>query len=263
MIYSTSSTIFFTPEERFHRTQFLRNLVDRAEKIICISNFTAQSLVKHFQATEYQLIAIPICIHERLTPYPEANVNDKLSQLGLEKNQYLYFPANFWPHKNHRVLLAAYSIYRRRHSLNALDLVFTGALDAPQVELQEIATYLGCEAYVHFLGFLGEDELVALWQGCRGLVFPSLYEGFGIPVLEAMWFDCPVACSNIGSLPEVGGDAVLYFDPRKPEEIAQAMAQIAHDDSLSNSLRERLARESKTLVNRLWLSNTYPFFGML
>jgi len=230
---------FFAPEERFHRTQFLRNLVDRAEKIICISNFTARSLVKHFQASEEQLIAIPICIHERLALRSEADVDETLVQLGLEKNQYLYFPANFWPHKNHRALLAAYSIYRQQYPETAVDLVFTGALESAQAELQEIVAHLGYEAHIHFLGFLNEPELVALWQGCRGLVFPSLYEGFGIPVLEAMWFNRPVACSNIGSLPEVGGDAVLYFDPRKPEEIAQAMAQIAHDNAFSISLQER------------------------
>ena len=233
---------FFASEERLHRTQFLRNLVDRADQIICISDFTKQSFIQHLGAEESQLISVPICIHERLKARPESEVIDTLSKLGLLKNQYLYFPANFWPHKNHRMLLAAYSIYRQQHPETALDLVFTGALEGPQTELREVAAYLGCEDKVHFLGFLSEEELVALWQGCKGLVFPSLYEGFGIPVLEAMWFDRPVACSTVGSLPEVGDNAVIYFDPRKPEAIAQAITQIAHDETLTHQLRER-ARE--------------------
>ncbi|MFH7242695.1 MAG: glycosyltransferase family 4 protein [Spirulina sp.] len=228
---------FFTPEEALHRNQFLRNLVDRADRIICISNFTKQSFIQHLKAEASQLIAVPICIHERLTPQADEVVAERLNKLGLQVNQYLYFPANFWPHKNHRMLLTAYSIYRHRYPDQALDLVFTGALEGPQAELQEVVDLLDYTEYVHFLGFLDEVDLVALWQGCRGLIFPSLYEGFGIPVLEAMWFDKAVACSTVGSLPEVGGEAVIYFDPRKPEEIATAMEQLTSDTELTQSLR--------------------------
>jgi glycosyltransferase involved in cell wall biosynthesis len=230
---------FFTGEERDHRDRFLQDLVCQANRIICISNFSKYSLSKHFHPTEGQLVAIPICIHERLVPPSDRLQAKTLAELNLEDNQYIFFPANFWPHKNHRMLLAAYSIYRQQHPTTAVDLVFTGALDQPQRELQEIVTYLGCADHVHFLGFLREETVTCLWQGCRGLIFPSLYEGFGIPVLEAMWFDKPVACSNFGSLPEVGGDAVIYFDPRQPEAIARAIGQLAHDPQLTTRLRER------------------------
>jgi glycosyltransferase involved in cell wall biosynthesis len=230
---------FFATEERLHRTQFLNDLVDRANKIICISKFTQQSLLKYFPVRENQLTAVPICIHERFTSICHEDMVNVLRSLGLSEGNYIFFPANFWPHKNHRMLLAAYSIYRLSYPNNALDLVFTGALEEPQVELREMTSNLGCEANVHFLGFLDEKELIALWQGCKGLVFPSLYEGFGIPVLEAMWFDKPVACSAIGSLPEVGDDAVVYFDPRKPESIAEAIGKIAHNEDLTMDLLER------------------------
>lgn len=236
---------FFTPEECVHRTRFLNNLVFCANKIICISEFTRQSLLNHFSASEDRLTAIPICIHERLMPLGREDITSAVKRLGLDEGRYLFFPANFWLHKNHRMLLSAYSIYRHNNPGIALDLVFTGALEDPQVELREMVRHMGYEANVHFLGFLGENDLIALWQGCRGLIFPSLHEGFGIPILEAMWFDKPVACSNIGSLPEVGDNAVVYFDPRKPEEIAAAMAQIAHDDALTDALRERAQQHIK------------------
>ena len=230
---------FFSQEERDHRDRFLQDLVYQAHRIICISDFSKYSLAKHFNTTEGQLISIPICIHERLVPPSDQLKTKTLADLNLEDNQYIFFPANFWPHKNHRMLLAAYSIYRHHHPTRAVDLVFTGALEAPQRELGEIVTHLGCADHVHFLGFLGEEAITCLWQGCRGLIFPSLYEGFGIPVLEAMWFDKPVACSHFGSLPEVGGDAVIYFDPRQPEAIAGAIAQLAHDQELISRLRTR------------------------
>ena len=228
---------FFNDSERLHRTRFLKDLVRKSEKVICISEFTRQSFLTHLDGSPEQFRTIPICIHERLQRRPLEYVRSTLKGKGLESRPYLFFPANFWPHKNHRLLLAAYSIYQQKFKGQALDLVFTGALEEPQIELKEFVRCLGYEKSIHFLGFLNEDELVAVWQGTQGLIFPSLYEGFGIPLLEAMWFDKPVACSSIGSLPEVGGDAVVYFDPRNPEDVARAMGQVGNDENLRNSLR--------------------------
>lgn len=231
---------FFKDHERLHRTKFLKDLIAKANKVVCISEFTRQSFLTHFHASPQQLTAIPICIHERLQRNSIENIDAILDKLGLKNNNYLFFPANFWPHKNHQLLLAAYSIYRHKN-LNhpPLDLVFTGALEEPQLALKEFARSLGCTQNIHFLGFLDEVQLIAVWQGTRGLIFPSLYEGFGIPVLESMWFDKPVACSAIGSLPEVGGDAVIYFDPRKPEDIASAMVQLGYNTDLISTLQSK------------------------
>jgi glycosyltransferase involved in cell wall biosynthesis len=91
---------------------------------------------------------------------------------------------------------------------------------------------------VLFPGYLSEAELAALLSGCRALIFPSLYEGFGMPVIEAMAAGKPVLCSTVASLPEVAGDAALFFDPRMPAEIAGAIERI---DSHA-ALRERLIR---------------------
>ncbi|HSM83558.1 MAG TPA: glycosyltransferase family 1 protein, partial [Nodosilinea sp.] len=241
---------FFSDIERSHRTQFLTDLLRKASFIICISEFTRQSFIAHLNADAKKLMSIPICIHERLTKASGDFVSDTLSRLGLKENQYLFFPANFWPHKNHRMLLAAYSIFRKKFPHLTLDLVFTGALEEPQRELKELISNLGYGDSVHFLGFLSQAELVAIWQGAKGLIFPSLYEGFGIPLLEAMWFDKPIACSAMGSLPEVGGDAVIYFDPRKPESIADAIAALAQDDALTDQLRARAQQRLQEFSQR-------------
>lgn len=241
---------FFSDVERSHRSQFLANLLQKASFVICISEFTRQSFITHLKADAEQLISAPICIHERLIKPSSDFVSDTLNRLGLKDNQYLFFPANFWPHKNHRMLLAAYSIFRKKFPHLPLDLVFTGALEEPQKELRELVFNLGYRDNIHFLGFLSQEELTAIWQGSKGLIFPSLYEGFGIPLLEAMWFDKPIACSNIGSLPEVGGDAVIYFDPRKPESIADAIAALAQDDALTTQLRARAQRRLQGFSQR-------------
>jgi glycosyltransferase involved in cell wall biosynthesis len=229
---------FFEAKERQHRTNFLKNLLKQSQQIVCISEFTRQSFIKHFQATETQLTAVPICIHDRWTKLSEEKVTEHLDKLGLKGHNYAFYPANYWPHKNHRMLLTAYAMYRFQFPNQSLDLVFTGTLKTEENQLREAVASMGLSEKVHFLGFLEEEALGAVWQGCKCLVFPSLYEGFGIPVLEAMAFGKPVIASNVGSLPEVGGDAVLYFDPRKPDELVSCLAKISSDTALVKELVE-------------------------
>jgi len=128
----------------------------------------------------------------------------------------LLYPARPWPHKNHARLYEAFSLLRRDRP--ELRLVLTGGgHDGPFPE--------GVESR----GNVSLDELVSLYRRASALVFPSLYEGFGLPPLEAMACGCPVACSAAASLPEVCGDAARYFDPEQPEEIAAAVADVLAD----------------------------------
>jgi glycosyltransferase involved in cell wall biosynthesis len=178
-----------------------------------------------------------------------------LRDLHIGVSPYLFYPANFWPHKNHHLLITAYGMYLSRNPGREMDLVFTGALDDARRDLQEKVRRMGLEQHVHFLGYLPDDQLTAVWKGCSFLIFPSLYEGFGIPVLEAMQFGKPVLCSNVTSLPEVAGDAALYFDPRKPAEIVHCLERIIGNGELSADLvnrgYERLSLfQSREMVTR-------------
>lgn len=226
---------FFTPQEQQHRTKFITELLRKSQKIICISDFTRQSFIKYFQAPSEKFAVIPISIHERLTKLNDNIVKENLINLGLAERKYIFYPANYWPHKNHRMLLTAYGIYKK-HLPDGLDLVFTGALEDEQNQLKAAAKVMGLSENVKFLGYLNEEALTSVWQGCECLVFPSLYEGFGIPVLEAMAFGKTVLSSNAASLPEVGGDAVIYFDPRKPDEIASCLLKISSNSLLIEDL---------------------------
>ena len=148
---------------------------------------------------------------------------------GAEREPFLLYPARRWPHKNHRRLFEAFG--RLRAERPELRLVLTG-------DGSRTATPDGVEA----LGLVSPDALVDLYHRASALVFPSLYEGFGQPPLEAMACGCPVACSNAGALPEVVGDAARLFDPRDPAAIEAAVHDVldAPDDWMRRGL-ERAA----------------------
>ena len=132
------------------------------------------------------------------------------------REPFLLYPARPWPHKNHTRLYEAFALLRRERP--ELRLVLTGGGHSG-------ATPEGVEA----LGNVSLDELVSLYRRAAALVFPSIYEGFGLPPLEAMACGCPVACSNAASLPEVCGDAARYFSPDDPAGIAAAVSEVLAD----------------------------------
>jgi hypothetical protein len=124
-------------------------------------------------------------------------------------------------------------------------------------ELAEASQRMGLGGDVLFPGYVAEYELAALYQSCLALVFPSLYEGFGMPVLEAMAFGKPVACSDVASLPEIAGDAALQFDPRKPDAMADAIARVAFEPELRAQLIERGRKRLQHFASVDQLARTY------
>jgi glycosyltransferase involved in cell wall biosynthesis len=122
-------------------------------------------------------------------------------------------------------------------------LVIPGYPTWHEQELRDHTARIGVARDVQFLGWLTESELEGLWAIAKAFAFPSLYEGFGLPVLEAMARGVPVACSSASSLPEVAGEAALLFDPHDKAAIVQALTRLLADGSLRERLRERgLAR---------------------
>ena len=235
---------FFDHQELAGRDATLDRVRQRVESIICISEYSRQGLLAHLKITPERTYSVPVCIHTRLT---ENHPNrDMLENLNLKNQSYLFYPANFWPHKNHKMLLTAYNILLRRNPDLELDLVFTGALRQPEKELRAAVEAMGLEKRVHFLGYLSDEELAAVFQGCHLLIFPSLFEGFGVPLLEAFTFGKPVLCSWVGSLPEIGGEAALYFDPRKPLDMVRTIEQVINNpDQATELVRQGYERLSK------------------
>jgi glycosyltransferase involved in cell wall biosynthesis len=150
---------------------------------------------------------------ERIRVVHLAVDRERFTPAAVEREPFLLYPARAWPHKNHARLYEAFATIRRERP--ALRLVLTGGGAFP-------ALPDGVESH----GLVGADELVSLYRRAAALVFPSLYEGFGQPPLEAMACGCPVACSNVAALPEVVGDAARGFDPLDPHAIAEAVLDV-------------------------------------
>ena len=196
--------MFPRSERRFRSVAWHRS-ARGAQRVIVMSEFVRERAVEKLGLHPERVRVIPLGLdHDELQPGTG------------EREPFLLYPARRWPHKNHERLFEAFAVLRGERP--ELRLVLTGGGDFSDVPE-------GVEARGH----VPRSEVVSLMQRASALVFPSLYEGFGLPPLEAMACGCPVASSNAASLPEVAGDAARLFDPHDPEAIAEAVREALDD----------------------------------
>lgn len=194
---------FLSAAQRAYRRLAYGRAFRGARLVIAFSEHVARTLVEYADVAPGRVRVVPYGLdHARYRPG------------GDEREPFLVYPAHRWEHKNHERLFAAFSLLRAERP--ELRLVLTGAghdgaAAPPGVDVR---------------GRVPQDELARLYRTASALVFPSLYEGFGLPVLEAMACGCPVAASTAGALPEVCGGAARLFDPESPGAIAEAVAEV-------------------------------------
>jgi alpha-1,3-rhamnosyl/mannosyltransferase len=217
-----------------------------ASHVIVISEATCCDLLAFFRLSPQKVTTIHLAAASSFCPPPHTEVERVCHKYALPQDYVLYLGINK-PHKNLVRLVEAWGQRRdSQFTIRNSQLVIAGAWDSRYPEPRQRVAALGLEVAIRFLGPVPEADLPALYAGTALFVFPSLYEGFGLPVLEAMACGAPVACSNTSSLPEVGGDKVLYFDPADVEAIAGALRQALADPDLRAELRERgLARAAQ------------------
>jgi glycosyltransferase involved in cell wall biosynthesis len=186
----------FSRGERLFRRRLHEGSARRAAAVIVPSQFVRRSVIERLGLPPQLVHAIPHGIdHERFAPGSES------------RESFLLYPGRPWPHKNHTGLYEGFALLR--HERPELELVLTGGGHGGPVP-----------DGVRVAGLVSPDELVSLYRRAACLVFPSLYEGFGQPPLEAMACGCPVAASNATAIPEAVGDAAALFDPEDPEDLA-------------------------------------------
>jgi len=208
-----------------------RYAIRRADRIIAVSEATASDLARLIPAAAHKTRVVPQGVSPRHLPPPRATLPSA--------SPYLLYVGSNKPHKNLRRLVAAFA--RLAPDVEG-KLVIAGAWDPHYPQAMDEVRRRGLEARVTFAHRPSDARLDELFASATGFVFPSLYEGFGLPVLEAMAAGLPVATSNGGSLGEIAGDAALLFDPTDEEAMAQAMARLLRD----GELRARLAAAGRT-----------------
>jgi glycosyltransferase involved in cell wall biosynthesis len=225
---------FFSRGERLFRRWAYEGAARRATVVVTGSEYSKRRLAESAGVDADRIEVVPLGIdHERFQPNPREGEDVLLQGLGLPE-RFVVYPANLWRHKNHLRLLDALALTSDRK----LGLVLTGQ---PYDRLEEVTAHarrLGLGERVHHLGYVDRELVPALYRAAVGMVFPSLYEGFGAPPLEAMGCGCPVAASDIGSLRELCGTAALSFDPESPDEVAAAIDRLASDPQLRATLRK-------------------------
>jgi glycosyltransferase involved in cell wall biosynthesis len=223
----------------------------RSTRVIAISDSTRRDLVELLRLPAGRIDVVPQGLGA-VRRLPEATDETGIgvpaalsaqatrARFGLGERRVLLTLSAKRPHKN---LLALVGALARIPPERRPVLVLPGYPTWHEAELRARAAALGVLADVRFEGWLSEGEVEGLWALASAFVYPSLYEGFGLPVLEAMARGVPVACADGSSLPEVAGDAALLFDPRSEPAIAQAVERLLGDPALARDLRERgLAR---------------------
>ncbi len=239
---------FFSIEETINARRYFEQSCKVASRLVAISEYTRQTILEKAEIELERVTTIPCVLYSDRARIDPARAGQILQKYGLSENGYLFYPANFWLHKNHAMLLTAFGMYLRDHPQSDLKLVLSGAPDRRMDAVQLAVQRMGLDRHVILPGYLKGDELTGILQSSLALIFPSLFEGFGVPVLEAMAFGKPVLCSSVTSLPEIGGDAVLYFDPRRPDEIVKAIDRIVEEPALRHELVQAGLKQAATFA---------------
>ncbi|MBI5076760.1 glycosyltransferase family 4 protein [Candidatus Falkowbacteria bacterium] len=229
------SSLYPWADKLYHRfsIQFIKRFAD---KIITVSNFSKRDLVETYKIPAEKIAVV-------YNGYDESFY--KITNYGLRITDYKYilFIGRLEEKKNVARLVEAFGIFKRKHQADKHKLVLIGRPGFGFECVQKIIDEFGLQNVVIMLGWIEEKELSNYLNQADLFVFPSLFEGFGIPILQAMACGCPVICSNTTSLPEISGEAALMFDPQKVENIASRMEQVLLNPEVSESLREKGLRQ--------------------
>lgn len=227
------------PRQQYYFRHFVPMILRRSRTVIADSESTKRDVISCYGIDPNKICVIPAGYDQRLF---HPNVDAKIVKTKYALDQYILHVGNLQPHKNLRRLITAFSVIapRCRHKL-----VIVGTKDPRYYPaLERLVSTLGLNERVIFLDYIPLHDLPAVYSGAGLLVLSSLYEGFGLPSLEAMACCCPLVVSKVASLPEVCGEAAYYVDPRQTDSIAEGIYKVLAD----GNLRARLIRSGSERV---------------
>ncbi|MEM4230902.1 MAG: glycosyltransferase family 1 protein [Candidatus Pacearchaeota archaeon] len=220
--------------------------MNKAKKIITISRASKNDIIKEYGVNPSKVVVIYPGIKEISNIKYKLSDMDKLKKKYKISGNYILFVGTIQPRKNIARLIEAFSKLE-----TDLDLVIIGKKGWMWEDILKAPQKFGIENRVKFLHEVPDDELPTFYKNAVCFVLPSLYEGFGLPILEAMKFGCPVLASNVSSLPEAGGDAALYCNPENVDDIAKNLESIIQN----SELREQLVKKGFEQVKKFSWEN--------
>lgn len=239
--------LFFPEELGFLKRHYFRSMwrlaARRAKMIMTISQNSKDDIVKVLKLSEDKIKVVHLAVEKRFMS-PDVRVEDIRRKYSLPE-EFIFYVGNLSPHKNIRGLIKAYKalpeMLRQKYKL-----VIAASKKAKYLAgIEKVIREMELSAEVFFTGFIEEKDLPTVYRMSELFAFPSFYEGFGLPPLEAMASGCPVVSSNTSSLPEVLGDAALLFNPYDVEEMSSAMRKMLEDENLRNKFLQKGLERAK------------------
>jgi glycosyltransferase involved in cell wall biosynthesis len=212
--------------------------VRKSDRILTVSEASKRDILRFFDIPEDKVVVIYNAIDERFLAPADEQRMDLIRQRYQLDHPFLLYVGNIKPHKNLERLIDAFG-RARAGGLADLRLVIIGDEISKYPPLRQSVHRHRLDKHVRFLGFQPYDTLAAFYRLARAFVFPSIYEGFGLPPLEAMACGAPVVTSNVSSLPEIAGDAAILVDPYDPASIADGITRAVTDEGLRAEIIER------------------------
>lgn len=234
---------FFSEQQRLTRDYRYREFCAQSCMVAVGSNWMRNEIINHFklEASKVKVIQMAPPVDAYSIPSEDA-VEAARRNFSLTE-PFLFYPAQTWAHKNHLGLIRALSHLQQNYDIRPL-LVCTGRTNDHFMVIKKILKKLNMTSQVKFLGFISPMEIQCLYRLCRVMVFPSKYEGWGLPVTEALRTGVPIACSRLGILEEQAGNAALYFDPDNPRELAESVYRLWTDAELRRALSKKGRKNS-------------------
>jgi len=210
----------------------------RATRVLTVSESSKRDILRFVDTEAEKIVVIYNAYDERFAIDPAEEDVVRVRERYQLQDEFVLYAGNVKPHKNLERLIDAFHIVRKR-GLDHLKLVMIGDEISKYTALRRAVHQHQLHKYVRFLGYLPEETLAVMYRLAGVFVFPSLYEGFGLPPLEAMASGTPVVTSNVSSLPEVAGDAAVLVDPYDPQAIADGIYRVLTDADLRRDLRRK------------------------
>jgi len=249
---------FFSQEILEWRSKNYEFSVKNADRILTLSNYSKEMIINRFNVSPKKVDAIYLDADASFQSNTLKNSEIIVKKYGLP-DEYIFYPANFWKHKNHIKLIQALVIIHKKFR-RKIHLVLTGQKKKLDHEIIRLIKKERLSRYIHILGYIDQSDIQAVYERSNLVIFPSLFEGFGIPLVEAMICNRPIVCSDRTSIPEVVGDAAEFINPENADDIAEKILLVLDNPEIQKDLVEKGKIQSKKFSWKITSDKTLNVF---